>query len=331
MSRPAKPLALALTLCLPASLAMASGTPAGVRIDSQAMVAYTQAGTSKTAVSNLVSLPVNEVLDFTLTWQDAAPVPVHAGELLATLSFQLQNTGNGEEAYHLTVISALAGDDFDPGAAAIHFDADGNGSFDPLRDTRYDPGTNDPSLAADARLTVFLVSTVPDDAISGQRGDLKVAVGSQLGYGAPGTVVHGQGDGGTDAIIGLGGGFAEITGTLQLASVEVRLVMSAAVVSGSGQELAAGTTDAEALVTYTIDVVVSGSGTARDVVVTDPFPAGTTYQPGTLRLNAVPLTDADDADAGDANARIAGTVTVALGDLTAAAAPQRISFQVALD
>jgi uncharacterized repeat protein (TIGR01451 family) len=253
------------------------------------------------------------------------------GELRAALTFFLQNTGNGDEAFHLTVVSALAGDDFDPGAVSIHFDTDADAAFDPLLDVRYYPGTNDPSLPADAALTVFVVSAVPETATSGDRGILKLAVGSQEGYGAPGTVVHGRGDGGTDAIIGPRGGFAEATGTVQIAAAQVSLIMSAVAVSGSGQTLAAGTADAQALVTYTIDVVVSGTGTARGVVVTDPVPTGTTYLPGTLRLNSIPLTDAADADAGDATALAAGVVTVTLGDLTAAAPIQRISFQVALD
>lgn len=322
---------MTLMLCLPASLAEATGTPAGTLIGNQATVTYSRAGTDHSTVSNLVTLPVNEVLDFTLAWQDAAEVAVHAGQEGTALTFRLQNTGNGREDFQLTVISALSGDDFDPLSALIHLDTNGNGIYDPALDDRYTEGANDPELAADEPLTVFLVSDIPVDLVNGDRGHLKLAVGSAEGYGVPGTVVHGQGDGGTDAIIGPGGGFAEATGTLLLAAVQVNVVKSAQAISGTGQQLAAGTVDTTSVVTYSLEVSVTGSGTARAVVITDPIPPGTAYRPGTLLLNDSPLTDTTDGDAGDVSGPQEGTVTIALGDMTADTPTQRISFQVALE
>ncbi|MCB1183329.1 DUF11 domain-containing protein [bacterium] len=324
-------MSLTLMLLLGASAAHATGTPAGTVIQSQATVTYVQDGNARTAVSNRLALPVHEVLDFTLAWADAADVAAYAGDLAVALTFRLQNTGNGRDTFHLTAISALAGDDFDPARAAIHFDSDGNGLFDPVRDDAYDAGVNDPELAADAELTVFLVGDVPVDATPGDRGRLKLAVGSAEGYGTPGTVVHGAGDDGTDAVIGPGGGFAEADGALQLVAAQVRLVKSATVASAVGTSLAPGEADTSSVVTYTIDVTVSGTGTARDVVVTDPIPPGTTYRPGTLLLNDTLLSDTLDADRGDVGGQAAGTITVALGDMTADTPVQRISFQVDLE
>ncbi len=318
-------------LCLHTTVAQAVGTPAGTLINSQAVVNYSQTGQEMTAVSNLLSLPVHEVLDFTLAWQDAAEVPVYAGDSTAALTFRLQNTGNGWETFLLTVISALSGDDFDPLAAEIHLDTNGNGLYDPLLDDLYTEGANDPELAADEPMTVFLIGGVPLDAVTDDRGHLKLAAGSTEGYGVPGTVIHGQGDDGTDAIIGPGGGFAEATGTMRLTAVQVQLLKSAAVISGSGQTLAAGTVDTTSVITYTIAVTVTGNGTARDVVVTDPIPTGTVYRPGTLFLNDTPLTDAADSDAGDVFELLQGAVTIALGDMTSDTSTQRISFQVALE
>ena len=266
MTRPARLLALTLILCLPTTVAQAVGTPAGTLINSQAVVNYTQTGQDMTTVSNLLSLPVNEVLDFTLAWQDAADVPVYPGDPTATLTYRLQNTGNGWETFLLTVISALSGDDFDPLSPAIHLDTNGNGVYDPLLDDRYTEGANDPELAADEPLTVFLVGQVPLDLATGDRGHLKLAVGSEEGYGVPGTVIHSQGDNGTDAIIGPGGGFAEATGTMRLAAVQVNLAKTAVVLSGSGQVLAAGTADTTSVITYTIAVTVTGNGTAMTAI-----------------------------------------------------------------
>ncbi len=322
---------MTLMLGLHATVAEAVGTPAGTLINSQAVVNYTQTGQDMTTVSNLLSLPVNEVLDFTLAWQDAAEVPAYAGDPNVALTFRLQNTGNGWETFLLTVISALSGDDFDPLAPEVHFDTNDNGLYDPLLDDLYTEGVNDPELAADEPLTVFLVSQVPANLATDDRGHLKLAAGSEEGYGVPGTVIHGQGDNGTDAIIGLGGGFAEATGTMRLAAVQVNLAKTAVVTSGNGQVMAAGTVDTTSIITYNIAVSVSGNGTARDVVVTDPIPLGTVYQPGTLFLNDTPITDAADSDAGDVFELMQGAVTIALGDMTADSSTQRISFQVALE
>ncbi len=317
--------------CLQTSLAAAVGTPAGTLIQSQAMVSYTQAGQNMTTASNLLSLPVNEVLDFTLAWQDAAAVPVYAGDTGAALTFRLQNTGNGQETFLLTAINALAGDDFDPLNPAIHLDTNGNGYYDPLQDEIYIEGVNDPELAADQPLTVFLVGIVPPALATGDRGDLKLAVGSAEGYGVPGTVVYGQGDGGTDAIIGLAGGFADAVGTLEVAAVQVNLFKTAVVTDTAGRTLPGNEVDETGLITYTITVTVSGSGIAHDVRVTDPIPPGTVYRPGTLLLNDTPLSDAADSDAGDVADQLEGAVTIALGDMTADTPTQRISFQVTLE
>ena len=86
-----------------------------------------------------------------------------------------------------------------------------------------------------------------------------------------------------------------------------------------------------ATMTYNIGVSVTGPGTATGVVITDPIPANTTYTTGTLTRNAVSLTDVVDADAGDVGGTTPNTVTVDLGDLTAALPIQTISFEVIIN
>jgi hypothetical protein len=67
-------------------------------------------------------------------------------------------------------------------------------------------------------------------------------------------------------------------------------------------------------------------------VFTDAIPANTTYVAGSLRLNTAALSDAADADAGAFSAAPApGSISVSLGDLTAAAGPQAIEFTVTID
>lgn len=324
MSRPARLAALTLMLCLPTTLAFGFGTPAGTELGSQAVMTYSQGASTYSTTSNLATVTVNEVLDFVVEWQDAASVPVFAGDVGEPLTFRLQNTGNGRQTFQLTGLSALAGDDFDPDLTDIYLDADGDGVFDATQDAPYVQGVNDPELAADEQLVVFLVCNLPENPDENALGSCKLGVGSTAGYGAPGTVIYGAGDGGTDAIIGLCGGFSDVTGSYQVVTVSVALVKTGLVSDpNGGSDPVAG-----AVITYTILVSVTGSGVARDLLFTDALPAHTSYIPESLALNQSPLTDNLDADRGDVGGTSAGIVTVALGEIAAGSADQTISFQV---
>ncbi len=65
--------------------------------------------------------------------------------------------------------------------------------------------------------------------------------------------------------------------------------------------------------------------------MTDVLPANTSYTGSTLTLNAATLTDIADGDAGDVGDTTVNTVTVDLGDLTAAMPAQTITFEVTIN
>ena len=65
--------------------------------------------------------------------------------------------------------------------------------------------------------------------------------------------------------------------------------------------------------------------------VQDAIPALTTFVPDSILLNGVPISDATDGDAGEYDTTVVPTVVVRLGDLTQAAGPQTIEFQVTID
>ncbi len=324
MRRPARLLALTLMLCLNCTTAFALGTPAGTELISQAVMTYTQSDVDFTTPSNWSTVQVDEVLDFVVEWQDAAELPVFVGDLDEPLTFRLLNTGNGSQIFHLTGLTALAGDDFDPETLRIYLDTDTDGRFDPSRDELYVQGVNDPELVADQSLVLFLVCDMPVEAPAGAQGSCKLAVGSSLGYGAPGTVIHGAGDGGSDAVIGRSGGFGEVTGAYEVVTVSVDLEKSATVRNPDGGDLPVS----GAIITYTLRMTVTGTGTARSLVLSDPIPDHTTYIPASLTLNGSILTDTKDADPGDIDETSTSTVFVALGDVPAGASPQTITFQV---
>lgn len=311
------------------AFARAEGTPAGTEINSRAVVAYTMSGSHYAKTSNQVTTMVAEVLDLTVTWQDAAPVPTNAGAVGVVLAFRLTNLGNGTDAYALSSDSGMAGDDFDPLPGTIHLDTDGDGRYDPAVDELYVPGANDPELPADAFAVVFLQHDIPIDAQTGQLGDSSFEARSVTGTGTPGETFDGMGDQGQEAVVGASGGFDAVHGTFEIVVPAANLsILKSATVRDpyGGTQPVSG-----AVVTYNLAVSAQGTGSADGVVITDAIPANTTYNPGSLALDGSPLTDTADGDAGDVGDTAPGTLTVALGDLAAGAPGSTITFSVTIE
>lgn len=306
--------------------ALAVGTSAGIDITNTANVDYVVAGSSGTA-SGSVSFRVDEKLDVNVSWQDAANVVVTTPDTNQVLTYLLSNTGNGNDSYVLTVQNTLGGDQFNPTFVDIYLDTNGNGMFNPGADTLYNPGFNDPSLAADTSLSIFVRNNIPAGRIVGDLGNSQLIATSNTLSGAPGTALPGAGDGGSTAVVGTSGGSGNDIGTYEVANATVNLVKSVAITDpfGGNQPVTGAT------LIYSIDVTVTGPGTATTVVITDPLPANTTYNAGTLTLNAAALTDAVDADAGDVSGTTPNTVTVNLGDLTPASPVQTITFETIIN
>ena len=306
---------------------MGAGTPAGTLIENTATVTFNLDGSPVTLQSNTTTVTVQERIDVAVTVQ-SAQVLVAANDFDRALLFRVTNTGNGNETFSLAIDSGLGGDDFDPVPAvpAIYFDTDGSGDFNP-GDAAYVPGDNDPVLAADASVDVFLVNDIPNLVANGEIGRSQLTATSATGTGPAGTEYAGQGDNGVDAIIGTSTGEDQDTGEYLVSDVQVSVVKALAVDDpfGGTQPIPGAT------ITYTITVEVIGTGTATASVVRDPIPAWTTYVPASISLNTVSVTDPVDADAGEIDTSGAPTVVVRLGDLTAADGIQTVEFQVSID
>lgn len=319
-------LLLTIVLACQAAGARAGGTPAGADVTAQASVSWNQQGVSHSGTSNVASFTVDEIVDFALVCQDAAGAEAFPGESGRALTFTLQNTGNGHEAFRLLSLTALAGDDFDPDPAGLHLDTNGNGLWDPGADAAYVQGGNDPDLPADAAVSIFLLVDLAPDLVDGQEGTARLVITAVTGVGAPGTIVVGAGDNGTDAVLGNGGGTGYATALVRIASVDLDIVKSAAVQGpDGGDEPRPG-----AVVTYTITVTATGGGTARNVMISDPIPVQSVFVPASMTLNGTPLSDAADGDAGEFGFFQPGTLTVRLGDITATSPRQEIAFQVSI-
>lgn len=332
-SKVAAPFARALSIGILFSMFFSSsnsyavGTPVGTVIENTASINYDLAGTPLTLQSNTTTLVVAERINVTTTLLSPQTI-VSANDTGIALLFSVTNTGNGNEVFQLAIESVIAGDDFDPVPAvpAIYFDTDGSGDFN-VGDIAYVPGSNDPDLAPDESITVFIVNDIPGGVVNGNVGQSQLTAQSDTGTGAPGTVFANQGDGGVNAVIGSSGGEDSDVGEYLVSDVLINLSKSQVVLDpNGGVEPIPG-----AILTYTIIADVQSAGVATGSVINDAIPTFTTYVADSLTLNGAALTDIVDADAGELDTAGTPTIVVRLGDLTQADGIQTIVFSVTID
>jgi len=317
-------LAMLISVCGAVS-AHAAGTPAGTVISPQVMLSYSIEGIPQATASNTATFTVAEIINVSLVWQDAAPVAVNSPDTSRALTLLLTNTGNGSEAYSLIRNNFIAGDQFDPANAAIGAiflenglapDFQGSGTN---ADTPYIPGTNDPTLAADASRVIYLVSDIPSNLVLGDAGQASLnAAASTAGASgaAPGTTLAGLGTGGVDALVGASRATAIAVGSYVVSGLVVtvsNLVFRIQAPPGvnPGDLIMPGS-----VLTYRITLRASGSGTANNLAFNDPLPAETNFVAGSITVNGAARSDVVDADNADFNA-IANTVNVILGNIVA--------------
>ncbi|WP_034920850.1 DUF11 domain-containing protein [Erythrobacter sp. SD-21] len=312
---------LALSTLVAGTSAHADGVGAGTLIENTASATYDDGTGSVTIPSNTVSVRVDELLDVTLTSLNSGPVAAEPGS--AVLTFEITNTGNGPEAFTLTANPSVPGNDFDSTVDLIAVDTNGNGVYDPGIDQILTGPETTPVLDAEENLTLFVIVTVPGEVADGEQSDVDLLAEAVTGTGAPGTVFAGQGVDGGDAIVGANGASANAIGTLLVGITSVDLIKSATIADRFG-----GTSAVPgSVVSYTITANVTGSGSVSDLVVSDTFPTGTTYSNGTLKLDSGSLTDADDADVGEATST---DISVDLGTV-AGGTSRTITFDVIID
>ena len=307
-----------------ATSAQATGTIAGTAIDNVATATFDlPGGGTSTVSSNTVTLTVDELLDVSVASADPGDVPAAPSATGQVLKFTLTNAGNGSEAFELNAIETAGGDDFNPSATSIVLDSNGNNAYDAGIDTVYSAGSNDPVLAPDASITVFVLATIPGGVANGDRGRIDLTAAAVTGSGAPGASFAGQGQGGGDAVVGATGADGEDDGYFVISAATLSLTKSATVVDpfGGATQVPGGT------ITYSLVASASGSGSVANVQVSDSIPAGTTYKPNSIKLDGGGVTDATDADAG----RFTGTaINLDLGTV-AAGSSHTITFEVEID
>jgi uncharacterized repeat protein (TIGR01451 family) len=313
--------ALAVAASAYPAAAHATGVTAGTTIQNTASATYSNGATTETVTSNQVDILVDEVLNVAVASLDASNVTLNSSG--AALSFEITNTGNGPEAFRLTPNPALTGDDFDPAVTLLAYDSNDNGVYDAGVDATIPVGGSTPAIAADDTLLVFVVTALAGTPGDGDTADVRLTVVAATGSGAPGTKFAGQGAGGGDAVVGSSTASDNDEGTL-IASIGAVSLVKTVVIDDqfSGHDAIPGAT-----ATYSIVASVTGTGAVSNLVVSDPIPAGTTYKPGTLKLNGTGLTDQTGDDAGQGGS---SGISVNLGTMTSGAS-RTVTFSVTLD
>jgi uncharacterized repeat protein (TIGR01451 family) len=311
-----------LTLIVGAAPAVhAAGTRAGSVVSNVAEVTFSIGGVDGSVRTAAATFAVGEILQVVSTTVTPV-VTVPAGPSRAVVAFRIANTGNGDEAVRVALDPTAPGGDFVPTPAAptFYLDTDGSGSLTPA-DVPYVPGTNDPLLAPDATALLFAVFEVAAGIPDAARSRIGVTARAVTGSGAVGAQFPGAGDGGVDAVAGLGGAQSAAQADLIVSGYGLAVAKSALVADAGG-----GTRpEPGARIDYELAVSVTGTGTARAVVVRDPIPAATRYVPGSLTLDGVAVADAVGFQP-TAPARI----ELPLGDLPAGTT-RRVRFAVLID
>lgn len=315
----------------------AAGAPAGTVISNQVTLGYIDEGVATTTSSNTATFTVAEIIDVSLIAQDAAPVAVNSPDTNRALTMLLTNIGNGSENFSLIRNNSLPGNQFDPVTATIGgiflesgaqtgFQASGSNA-----DTLYISGSNDPVLAANASLVVYVVSDMPSSLALGSTGQSSLNVVSLTAGAAgatPGTTLTGLGVGGVDALVGATGAIASTTSSYQVGGLAVSVSPSVALIqdpqgrTGSTAIIMPGT-----VLTYSVTLRVSGNGTANNLAFNDPLPAETSFVPNSITVNGATRTDAVDADNADFTSN---TINVIFSN-TAAPVTHVITFRVTVN
>lgn len=324
-------IALFLALCYPAiQSAYASGTPSGTSITNKVTATYNDGGNPVTKTADAPAITVDNKVNLTVTSNGNATVL--PGSTNQVLPFTVKNEGNTTQRYALTYANS-AGVVMEN--IRIYRDNNSDGTLDG-GDTLYSDASTFGDVLADGTIKILIVADTKAGATSGQNeiyhliattvdaGTTTVTLQTNTANTVGVDVVFAD-IAGTAAGDGVRGGQHSDKGTYTVNLLALNLSKSVEVTSDPKNLTDKPKAIPGAILTYTIKVSVSGTGTTANVVITDPIPDNTTYVANSLTLNSAPL-----ADLG----RIGGTpvtVTVTLGDITKDTAEQIITFQVKIN
>lgn len=168
--------------------AVAAGTASGTSISNLATLTFSVGGTAQPTIGSSLagntagagtatSFVVDNKVNLTLTEVGAAVTTMTLNGANNATRFLLTNTGNTAQGYNLAAANFAGGvidgvaDTLDVTITGIHFDTNGNGTYEAGTDLLV-AANNIPTLAADASVTLFVVATGPAAGANGAQANI---------------------------------------------------------------------------------------------------------------------------------------------------------------
>ena len=244
------------------------GITAGTEIKNVAYLSYKVDSVAFSVTSNELIDIVDQKIDMQIVCQESESVIVGVGEQRRAMRFILSNTGNGTDSY---VFSSIEGDvlDFKVNNADVYLD-NGDGVFSVEDDL-----ATEIDVLADANISLFLVSDIPDDAVDFSENGIKASstIQGSLAYGESKKLENFY------AVVLTEESAKSDVCTYEVSNLAIALEKTATL---SSDKLYKGST-----IEYKIAVNVIGEGSIENIVVNDNIPTGTVYVDDSLKLDGV--------------------------------------------
>ncbi|CAA6813296.1 MAG: Unknown protein [uncultured Thiotrichaceae bacterium] len=307
----------------------AAGILAGTSIKNTVEVTYfinDSTDQSKTEYASS-AFTVDEIINVSVVSLDTPARVVATPATDVVLSYQITNTGNGNEAYKLEMNPLVSGDEFEPNNLKLWIETNDLPGLQST-DTPYinaiasssiaTDNEGHPLLTADQSIIAYIEATIPPLLNKDDEGHVALsAVSTTPGATTKplGGVLENVGDKGTALVNLVELGTASAVGIYQVSPVQLNLHKTVlSVVDPFGGD----TVITNAKVTYQINIdVVGDNGTIEQIVIQDPTPDNMNYIAGSMFLNGTALSDQQDADVGDFNQSRHDAITLSLGDVSA--------------
>lgn len=300
-------------------LAHAEGTAAGTRINNTVKVSF-QVGDSPDSIHTETAshdFIVSELIRSNVTSLNPSGVAVPTPATDVILTFQLTNTGNGEEIFMLSTDDMQS--EFAAEITSMWIESNGLPGLQE-DDTRYQDGEG-VSLQADQSVTVYVVGNIPpDQEHEAEAGVMLTAMSATPGAGqlSIGDAVPPEQNNGVEAVVAQNNASDNDSSVYVVSGIQLDVRKEVVAVRDpyQGNLVMSGSE-----ITYQITVDASGKGTAQNLKVSDPSPASMSYKQNTLFLNDQMVSDRNDDDKGHFD-ELSDTVWFEPGTITAPAVYQ---------
>ena len=336
-------------LAMTATPALADGTTSGTQITNTVTVNFTVGGATQTAVQASDTFTVDRKISLTVA-KIGNTTTVSPNQTNAVTAFTVTNTSNSVLDFALAVAQQTGGagansntDNFDVSNVRIYRDATGAGAGTfGAEDTLV---TSLDELAADASATVFVVSDIPINRVTGDVAAVTLTATAREGgaagsLGAAITQTTGANTSGVDTVFADGAGATDAARDGAFSAKNDYTVLAAALTVTKASTIISdpfnGTTNPKAVpgavVQYCIIIRnAAGGAAANSVAISDPLPSATTYLSSFgVSANTTVTGSSCNADGNVTGSQASGTVSATIPTLAAGDA-RGVIFRVTIN